>query len=50
MNHGVRNDSQKNSRQRKLKDDFSSGCPTDAYSNVPHDEEARFQNKIAGGY
>lgn len=50
MNHDVHNDSQRNNRQKKLKDDFSSGWPTDAYSNVPHDGEARFQNKIVGEY
>lgn len=50
MNHGVRNDIQKNNRQRKQEDDFYFGYPTDAGSNVPHGEEARCQNKTVEVY
>ena len=50
MNHGVRNDSQKNNRQRKQKDDFYFGYLTDACSNVLHGEEARYRNKTVEVY
>lgn len=50
MSHGVRSDSQKNNRLKKQKGDFSVGYPTDAYSNVPHGEEARYRNKTVEVY
>ena len=50
VNHDVHNDSQRNNKPEKQEDDFSSGYPTDAYSNVHHDEEARCQNKTVEGY
>jgi hypothetical protein len=50
VNHDVHNDSQRNNKPEKQEDDFSSGYPTDVYLNVPHDEEARYQNKTVEGY
>ncbi len=50
MNHDARSDTQKNSRTEMQEYDFCSVSLIDAYYYVPHDEEARFQNKKAGVY
>ena len=50
VNRGVLGDTQKNSMIEMREYGFYFENPTDAYSHVLHDVEARYQNKIAEAY
>jgi hypothetical protein len=47
-NHDAQSGNQKNNRLEKQEYDFFFVSLIDAYWHVPHDEEARCQNKIIG--